>query len=482
MSAPIPASIPSFPTLGETARKQPVRHQSPGCKVLTILCCLATAAAAQSGNFIYTDNGADVTITGYVGKPTEPVGPITIPATILDPVSGLDDPVVSIGASAFFACVNLTKVTIPSSVKTIGISAFSQCIALTEAQLPANGVETISRFAFAGCKVLSNLTLPVSVKSLGTSSFGGCVALTSVAIPSGAAVGISAFSGCSGLTSVSISPSVVSIGEQAFRYCSGLTTITIPDVATLPNLVFANCRGLTTVNIPASVTVLSPTAFAECSSLTSFTVAAANPNFSSLDGLLTNKTQTRLITCPAGVSGDFTIPAALSEIGPQAFQLCEKLTGVTFHSGVTSLGNKAFSTCGKLVNAVFAGNSPVMGSGVFELAGPGFAIHYLTSGTGFTSPSWVYDPVFELSYPAFYLEAVTPEFTWLYANSLPGNSDFLSDANGDGVNLLMAYALNMDPNQRNSLPQPVFGASQMSLSFYAGAAGVSYPKFLMMKL
>jgi hypothetical protein len=44
------------------------------------------------------------------------------------------------------------------------------------------------------------------------------------------------------------------------------------------------------------------------------------------------------------------------------------------------------------------------------------------------------------------------------------------------VNLLMAYALNLDPNQNLSdrMPRPVFTAGEMSLSFYAGTAGVSY--------
>jgi hypothetical protein len=435
-------------------------------QIPAVLLCLASAAVAQvSGNFTYTDNGADVTITGYV---TAPVGPISIPATIFDSVSGLNDPVVGIGASAFSGCANLTGVTLPPSVKSLGIQAFYQCASLVDVQLPANGVQTISRFAFAGCTALASLTLPGSVTSLGTSAFGGCSALTSVTIPSGVAVGQSAFSGCSGLTNLSISPSVASIGIQAFQYCSGLTTITIPNVGTLQNKVFANCRGLTSVNIPASVTTVSATAFGECSSLTSFTVDAANPNFSSVGGLLTNKEQTRLVTCPGGVSGNFTIPTALTEIGAQAFQNCALLTGVTFHADVARIENQAFSACGKLINAVFLGGPPTfMGTNVFELAAQGFAIYYLQTATGFTSPTWS-------GYPAFDIGTTTSEFEWLYAYGLPGNSDLLGDANGDGVNLLMAYALNMDPGARNFFPQPVFASDQMSLSFYAGRAGITY--------
>jgi BspA type Leucine rich repeat region (6 copies) len=247
-----------------------------------------------------------------------------------------------------------------------------------------------------------------------------------------------------------------------------LTSITIPNVANLQNKVFANCRGLISVNIPASVTTISLTAFAECSALTSFTVDAANPNFSSLNGLLTNKDQTRLITAPGGVSGNLSIPVSLTEIGNQAFQYCSELTGVTFHAGVTLLGSQSFSTCSKLINALFLGNPPTdMAPNAFEFAAQGFAIYYVVNDTGFTSPTW-YD------YPAYDIGQITSEFDWLYSYGLPGNSDLLADTNGDGVNLLMAYALNMNPGERNSLPQPVRGENHMSLSFYAGRAGITY--------
>ena len=51
-----------------------------------------------------------------------------------------------------------------------------------------------------------------------------------------------------------------------------------------------------------------------------------------------------------------------------------------------------------------------------------------------------------------------------------------SDPNGDGVNLLMAYALNLDPKQnlQSSIPRPLIAGSQMGLTFYAGTAGVTY--------
>jgi hypothetical protein len=72
--------------------------------------------------------------------------------------------------------------------------------------------------------------------------------------------------------------------------------------------------------------------------------------------------------------------------------------------------------------------------------------------------------------------AYSPIQPWLVSFGFAANTDPLSDPNSDGVNLLMAYALNLDPthNLTTSLPQPVFTPSQISLTYYGGSAGVAY--------
>jgi hypothetical protein len=69
--------------------------------------------------------------------------------------------------------------------------------------------------------------------------------------------------------------------------------------------------------------------------------------------------------------------------------------------------------------------------------------------------------------------AVAP---WLVSNGFSHQADLQSDPNNDGVNLLMAYALNLDPKQNLSrnIPRPVCVANQMGLTYYAGSDGVSY--------
>jgi hypothetical protein len=115
------------------------------------------------------------------------------------------------------------------------------------------------------------------------------------------------------------------------------------------------------------------------------------------------------------------------------------------------------------------GNAPAMGTDVFANAASGFTVYYFNGKTGFTSPMW-------LGYPAVNMGAASPTAIWLLAKGLPHDADLQDDPNHDGVNLLMAYALNLDPNQNlsGSMPNPVCAAGQMRLTFHAGSADVTY--------
>ncbi|MCX6866801.1 MAG: hypothetical protein NTV46_11415 [Verrucomicrobia bacterium] len=70
----------------------------------------------------------------------------------------------------------------------------------------------------------------------------------------------------------------------------------------------------------------------------------------------------------------------------------------------------------------------------------------------------------------------SPIEIWLQSKGFPFDTDIKSDHNNDGVNILMAYALNLDPNLNLSgeMPRPVNTPDHDSLSFYAAASGVTY--------
>ena len=247
------------------------------------------------------DNGA-ITITGYAGT----ISQLTIPETI----DGL--PVRSIGNDAFNSRSDLTSVTIPNSVTSIGDQTFYGCTGLTDISVEGanpslssvNGVlfnKTQTELIRYPQNRVGAYTLPNSVTSICNQ----------------------AFNGCKGLTSVSIGNSVTSIGEGAFY----------------------NCTGLTSVSIPNSVTSIGTGAFSDNNGLTDLQVDGANPSFSSVNGVLFNKTQTELVQYPAKRAGAYTLPNSVTSIGDFAFSGCTGLTSVSIPNSVTSIGVGAFLNC-----------------------------------------------------------------------------------------------------------------------------------------
>ncbi len=270
----------------------------------------------------------------------------------------IPDSVTSIGNSAFVSCTSLTSVTIPDSVTSIEDYAFQNCSSLTSISIP-DSVTSIGDGAFSNCTSLTSVSIPDSVTSIGNSAFSSCTSLTSVTIPdSVTSLGISAFSSCYGLTSVNIGSSVTSIGGRTFDSCTSLTNVFIPD----------------------SVTYIGSSAFSSCSSMTAITVDVFNPAYSSIDGVLLNKTQTSLYRYPEGKAGSYIIPSNITSIAYSAFSGCSSLTSVIIPSSVTSIGDDAFSNCNGLNSIYFKGDPPGLGSDVFE--GVNAIVYYLPFATG----------------------------------------------------------------------------------------------------
>ena len=177
-------------------------------------------------------------------------------------------------------------------------------------------------------------------------------------------IGSSAFNQCTSLTSIQIPNSVTSIGADAFQGCTGLTSIIIPSsVKSISAGAFYACNGLTSVTIPSSVTSIGSYAFGNLKGL--INVDAANSNYSSLNGVLYNKTQTQIIQCSTSKTGSFIIPSSVTSIGDYAFYECTGLTSISIPSSVTSIGSSAFAECYSLGTLAIPSSVTSIGSRAF---------------------------------------------------------------------------------------------------------------------
>ncbi len=297
-------------------------------------------------DYVYGWYMQSIFITGYKG----PGGNVVIPGTI----EGL--PVTVIWDRAFAGCTNLTGVTIPDSVTYIGSYAFSDCTNLASVTV-GNSVTNLAG-AFSGCTSLASITIPNSVTRIGPETFADCSGLTSITIGKAVtSIDEWAFVGCTSLSSFSVPEGVTSIQHDAFTDCTGLTNFTIANTVTSLGVeVFYGCTNLTSLMIPSSVTSLDE-AFYGCTSLTAILVDPLNPAYASVDGILFNKDQTRLIQCPAGKNvNNYMVPKGVTSIRDQAFYGCAYLTGVSIPDGLTRIGSYAFGDCTSLTNATL-GNS-----------------------------------------------------------------------------------------------------------------------------
>ena len=321
---------------------------------------LALPAGVLAEDYQFATNGNAFIITKYIGAG----GVVTIP----EKINGL--PVAHIGDWAFQICSCFRNVE----------SQHRLMVEEDEISRPR-----LEKNEFIGCSNLTSVIIPNTVKTIGIAAFVCCTNLTSVTIPN----------------------SVTSIGELAFADCQSLPSVTIPNsVTSIGEHAFDSCQSLPSVNIPNSVTNIGGGAFSSSGCLTAITVDAKNTVYSSMDGVLFNKSQTTLIQFPSGKGkgGTYTIPNSVKGIGVEAFvdcynlksvnipnsvlnigslafMDCTNLPSITLPNKVISIGDWAFSLCPNLTSVYFQGNAPSLGLDVFN-GTTNATIYYLPTTTG----------------------------------------------------------------------------------------------------
>lgn len=330
----------------------------------------------EYGEWTYelTASGDGCIITSYMTNYYENKTDIEIPSKIED------IPVVEIGESAFKFCENLTSVVIPDSIAVIGDSAFLACSSLASITIP-NSVNIIEDFAFYACNSLTNITIPNSVTYIDFGAFAYSENLTTITISDGVTfMGESLFTGCDNLTEINVSPNnknYSSVDGVLFdkmqttliQYPAGKKSDDYIFPGTITDIganAFQDNSSLSKITIPDNVTNIEVRALENCDNLTEINVSPNNPNYSSIDGVLFDKTQTTLIQYPVGKMADsYIIPDRVVAIDDNAFSYCSKLTSITIPKSVTTIGNNAFAYCEGLTSMEIPNSVTTIGYSAF---------------------------------------------------------------------------------------------------------------------
>jgi hypothetical protein len=179
------------------------------------------------------------------------------------------------------------------------------------------------------------------------------------------------------MSSMNLGTSIDTIQPWTFCNCISLKTLAIPNSAkSIEAMAFSECNALTSLSIGSGVEMISENAFMSCSSLTNISVDGGNTHYTSIDGVLYDKSASTLICYPGGRVGAYAIPDSVNTIGNSAFRGSSLLTSITLGTKVTSIGDSAFQLCSSLNSVSFQGRvKPKVGIDWIDRTGAGIEGH-----------------------------------------------------------------------------------------------------------
>ena len=286
----------------------------------------------------------------------------------------VNDSIQEIGRNAFADCglAKMTKLEFPVNVTYLGNGALKGADTIEELTLPFFGeylgdsqtlidlfgnvnYEELNKLETLTClqgqfvpdsyciyfSHLKKISLPDTVTWIDYMAFS-VTGLTEFTMPSELQkIDMYAFSGCENLEKVILNDKLEVIETRAFAECRKLQDVVLPDsLQSIGDGVFLDCN-LSTIRIPEHVILIKDGAFSNNKQLSEIVVDEHNTKYASVDGILYNKKMTELISVPANLSGEITIPNGITRIGENSFEGC-KISGVELPDSLEVIDRWAF--------------------------------------------------------------------------------------------------------------------------------------------
>ncbi len=284
-----------------------------------------------------------------------------------------------------FSGVKVKKIRTPKTLRTVDAEAFYRSSELETLEF-VEGVRFVTANALRGCGALTTLKIPATLENADQALRGARVSLTRLAnvevapgnpalktvdgltlsadgktlyfcsqekatgevvVPEGVeTIAAWAFARRS-LESIRLPKTLKQIGEQAFAFCENLASAPLPDgLEVVGSRAFQNCGALSSILLPASVNMVETSAFASCDALKSIDVAAENPTYRNVDGVLLSKDGRDIRAYPCGKEAtEYVAPDGVETTSTHAFHDAKKLRKVVFPKGFKSQGDMTFVGC-----------------------------------------------------------------------------------------------------------------------------------------
>ncbi len=160
--------------------------------------------------------------------------------------------------------------------------------------------------------------------------------------------------------------SVLSIDSFAFSLCRYLKYITLSkNLRSIGQSAFCSCESLREIYIPESVVNIGDQLCKDCTQLEAIVVDEHNKAYLSIDGVLFDKNQTKLLCYPANKKDHmYQIPESVQIISEHAFAHNEYIQKIIIFDSI--IDNYAFYACRQLEKVIMR-NVSFIGQGAFEL-------------------------------------------------------------------------------------------------------------------
>lgn len=267
-----------------------------------------------------------------------------------------------ITAETVTECLKIKKLGVSASVKTIDTAAIAINTSIeeyivdenNEAYSSVDGVlfnkDKTELICYPAEKAAVSYAVPETVTAIADNAFKNAKLATVTVPDSVAVIGNGAFSSMNILATVVLGNGIKEISENAFAGDKALISVVLgSEVTAIKDNAFLSCDSLKSITIPAKVSEISAKAFAECTLLADISVSEQNETFSSIDGVLLDKSASTLIKYPVGkTAAVYDVPDSIETIADKAFENCTAIKKVVLGNSFAEFEGAPFIGCTSL--------------------------------------------------------------------------------------------------------------------------------------